>query len=572
MSKEGVGKNPKETETSPPGEATSSGHGLRRGLKARHLTMISIGGVIGVGMFLGSGATVRLGGPGVVLSYLLGGVIMMLVMIALGEMSVAYPVAGSFRTYASEFLHPYFGFTVGWIYWLSWLVVMSAEMVAATTYMSFWFPRSVTWIFGLLFALAMTVVNVRAVESFGEFEFWFSLIKVAAILAFIAIGAMAILGIGIRPALGLSNYTGYGGFFPHGLTGIFLAMVMVMVAYGGTEVIGVAAAETRDPERNVPRAINGIVARTLILYVGSVGILVGTIPWMRVGLTGSPFVKVFTLLGIPAAPHIMNLVVISAALSSMNSGLYTSSRMLYSLAEAGFAPRSLAVTDPKSKVPARAVLASTVSLYLGVLAYHLSPAGAFLYITGIAAFGFLFSWLVISLSHINFRRVFVKAHGAGALKYKMPGYPYTSWFAVGTMVVIITTLWFIPQQRAGLVSGLILLTGVSAYWLFLTWEHTLAGGRLPAPFVWLERAGRPGPTLGQGAVFRRERAKPAVKSAGEAPPPVFCALGLASFYGIEDDRSRSQGGEDTATAMQEGAQESPGDKDPSRNDRDGFDR
>ncbi|HHY38902.1 MAG TPA: amino acid permease [Clostridia bacterium] len=525
-----------------PDNATSSNRGLRRGLKARHLAMISIGGVIGVGMFLGSGATVRLGGPGVVFSYLLGGVIMMLVMVALGEMSVAYPVAGSFRTYAAEFLHPYFGFTVGWIYWLSWLVVMSAEIVAATTYMSFWFPRGMTWIFGLLFALAMTVVNVRSVESFGEFEFWFSLIKVMAILAFIAVGAMAILGIVIKPALGLSNYTGYGGFFPNGLRGVFLAMVMVMVAYGGTEVIGVAAAETRDPEKNVPKAINGIVARTLILYVGSMTILVGTIPWMRVGLGGSPFVKVFTLLGIPAAPHIMNLVVISAALSSMNSGLYTSSRMLYSLAEVGFAPRALAVTNPKTKVPARCVLISTASLYLGVLAYHLSPAGAFLYITGIAAFGFLFSWLVISLSHIYFRRSFVKTHGVKALKYKMPGYPYTSWFALGAMVVIIATLWFIPQQRAGLLSGLVLLAGVSAYWLFLTREHTLAGGRVPAPLAWLERAGRPGPVLGQNMLLRREGSRETLETPGDLPPVAFSALGLASFYGLEDElEDRSTG-------------------------------
>ncbi|MCK4260262.1 MAG: amino acid permease, partial [Halanaerobiales bacterium] len=328
--------------------------GLNRGLTARHLTMISIGGVIGVGMFLGSGATVRLAGPGVILAYGLGGVIMMLVMLALAEMSVGNPVPGSFRVYAAEALSPFVGYLVGWTYWLSWVIVMSAEIIAASTYMGYWFPRQYGWIFGIIFSIAMTIVNLGSVKSFGEFEFWFSMVKVIAIILFIIFGIGMIFGIVGEP-VGTTNYTQHGGFFPRGISGLLLSMVMVMVGYGGTEVIGVAAGETENPKKDVPKAINGIVIRTLVLYVGSIAILVGLIPWDSIGLSGSPFVLVFEKTGIPGAAIIMNIVVITAALSGMNSGLYTSSRMLYSLAKSGFTPPFLSKINEKTKVPTTAL-------------------------------------------------------------------------------------------------------------------------------------------------------------------------------------------------------------------------
>ncbi|AZR72911.1 hypothetical protein BBF96_05605 [Anoxybacter fermentans] len=433
---------------------------LGRGLTSRHLTMISIGGVIGVGVFLGSGATVKLAGPSVILAYALGGAIMMLVMLALAEMSVANPVPGSFRVYAAEALHPYAGYIVGWTYWLSWVVVMAAEIVAASTYMSYWFPRQYGWIFGIIFSIAMTWVNLRNVKSFGEFEFWFSFIKVAAIILFILVGASFIFGIIGKP-IGTTNYVKYGGFFPRGISGLILSMVMVMVGYGGTEVIGVAAGETENPKKDVPKAIYGIVARTLILYVGSIAILVGVIPWKNVGLSGSPFVLVFDRIGIPGAATIMNFVVITAALSSMNSGLYTSSRMLYSLAKSGFTPPILGKVNEKTKVPTYAVLASTFFLYVGVLVYYISPESAFLYITGISAFGFMFIWMLISITHIFYRPI-LEERAKGELEYKMPGYPYTSWLAAILLVGVLITLWFIPEQRIGIYSGigwLVLITG-----------------------------------------------------------------------------------------------------------------
>ena len=437
---------------------------LRRGLASRHLSMISIGGVIGVGMFLGSAATVKLAGPAVILSFALGGVIMMMVMLALAEMSVAEPVEGSFRTYAAESLHPYAGYVVGWTYWIAWVVIMAAEIVAASTYMRLWVSPELALVFGLVFAVAMTLVNLASVRSFGEFEFWFAMIKVIAIVAFILIGGAAILGIGPFTPIGIRNYVGHGGFAPKGVTGVLLAMVMVMVAYGGTEVIGVAAAETQEPETSVPQAVNGVALRTIVLYIGSMTVLVGTIPWFEVGLGASPFVRVYQLLKIPAAADIMNFVVITAALSSMNSGLYTSSRMLYSLAEAGAAPKFLTRLGKKSRVPYLAVVGSTFFLYVGVIMYYLVPKTAFLYITGSGGFGFLFSWLIISLSQIYMRRR-ILAQDPSVLKFKMPGYPYTSWMTVALITGVILTLPFVPGQRIGFISGLVWLGIVSLYWL-----------------------------------------------------------------------------------------------------------
>lgn len=467
--------------------------------------MISIGGVIGVGTFLGSGSTVRLAGPAVILSYVIGGAIMLLVMTALAEMSVARPAPGSFRFYAHNYLSPYFGFLTGWVYWLAWVAIMSSEIVAASTYMRFWVPASWSLFFGLGFALLMTAVNLTKVESFGEFEFWFSIIKVAAIVVFIAVGAVFIAGLAGRPPLGATNYLGQGGFLPLGLAGVALATVLVIFAYGGTEVIGVAVGESENPRRDVPRAINGIIIRTLVLYIGSITILVGVIPWREVGLTESPFVLVFEMLGIPAASAVMNLVVVTAALSSMNAGLYTSSRILYSLAREGQAPRFLAAVRPRSRVPARAVIASTLSLYGGVLLYHLSPANAFLYVTSISAFGIAFTWLIIVATHLAFRPKF-RAEGAAAtgsattgagpaptdvaagaapsapgtipaLSYRAPFYPWGSAFAALALVAVMVVMYFLPTERVGLISGGAAVAAVSLAYGALLLRQALARRR-----------------------------------------------------------------------------------------------
>lgn len=436
-----------------------SSHKLRRGLESYQLSMISIGGVIGVGMFLGAGASVSLAGPAVILAYALGGAVMFAVMLALGEMTVSRPAPGAFRVHAGLALGPYYAFVVGWMYYLSWVGSMSSEIVAATTYLDRWFPHSVSPVLAGSLVLALTVVNLAKVESFGAFEFYFASIKVVAIVLFILIGAALLIGYPGKPGIGLSNYVGQGGFAPNGFAGLVRGMALVMAAYGGTEVIGVAAGETKDPARSVPTAVRGIGLRTLILYVGSMTVLVGIIPWFRTGLRGSPFVLVYDALGIPRASDIMNLVVLTAALSSLNCGLYTSSRMVYSLAQESSVVGGLAEVSPKTGVPYRAVLASTAGVYAAVLIYWLSPGRAFLYVTSVAGFGFLFVWLIIALSHIEWR-----SRVTPDSLFRAPFYPYLSIISAVLLTGFMATLWAMPEQRVGIYVGLsVLLVLTAAY-------------------------------------------------------------------------------------------------------------
>ncbi len=436
-----------------------------------------------MGMFLGAGATVSLAGPAVILAYALGGGVMYAVMLALGEMTVARPAPGAFRVHAGLALGPYYAFITGWMYYLSWLGSMAAEIVAATTYLDRWFPHSVSPVLAASLVLILTLVNLAKVESFGAFEFWFASIKVAAIFLFIVIGAVLLIGYPGRPGIGLANYTGQGGFAPNGWNGLVRAMAMVMIAYGGTEVIGVAAGETRDPAKSVPAAVRGIAIRTLVLYIGSMTVLVGIIPWFQTGLRGSPFVLVYDALGIPRASDVMNLVVLTAALSSLNCGLYTSSRMVYSLAQESSVVRGLSVVSPKTGVPYRAVLTSTVGVYLAVFAYWLSPGRAFLYVTSIAGFGFLFIWLIITLSHIEWRRN-VTAGSA----FKAPLYPWLSIVSAVLLVAFLATLWAMPEQRVGIWVGLTVLLVLSAAYGLQRLSHIPQDEKvLPRPVLSLLR-------------------------------------------------------------------------------------
>ena len=413
------------------------------------MSMISIGGVIGVGMFLGAGASVSQAGPAVLLAYLLGGGVMFAVMLALGEMTVSRPAPGAFRVHAGMALGPYPAFLVGWMYYLSWLGSMSSEVVAAATYLNRWFSSRVSPVLAGSLVLALTLVNLSKVESFGTFEFWFAGIKVAAIVLFIITGIALLVGDPGHPGIGLANYTGQGGFAPNGLAGLVRAMTMVIVAYAGTEVIGVAAGETQDPSKSVPAAVRGIALRTLVLYVGSIAVLVGIIPWHETGLRGSPFVLVYDKLGIPRASDVMNLVVLTAALSSLNTGIYTSSRMLYSLARESSVVSNLSYVSPKTGVPYRAVLVSAATVYAAVMVYWVAPQNAFLYVTAIAGFGFLFVWLIISLSHIRWRSRVIQDS-----PFKAPLYPYLSISAAVLLFAFIGSLWSLPEQRVGLLSGL----------------------------------------------------------------------------------------------------------------------
>lgn len=423
--------------------------------------MVSSGGAIGVGMFLGSGGAISLAGPAVIGAYLLGAVLMMLVMAALAEMSIAMPVPGSLRAYASMCLGEWAGFVTGWMYWLSWVVLMAAEVCAVTTYLGHWMPTRSALSIGFVCALFMTWVNLMGVESFGEFDFWFCVIKVLAILGFIWVGASVVFGFGRFVPIGLANYVSHGGLLPNGTRGMLLSLSLVMVAFSGTEVLGVAAAETHEPHKSVPLALWAILFRTLVLFVMAIAVLVAVVPWNQVGVFGSPFVFMFESAGLRSPAHAMNVVVVIAAMSSMNLGLYTSSRMLHSLSREGMCSARLGVLDANS-VPKNAVLVSAAGLFAGVCLHHLSPSGALGAVMQVAAFGFMFTWLIIALSHIRFRQLFSRT-----LQFRFPGYPYASYMSAFCILAVLWSLWLIPGQRAGVAIGLSFVALTSLVFLLL---------------------------------------------------------------------------------------------------------
>jgi AAT family amino acid transporter len=344
---------------------------LSRQLSSPQLAMMAIGGAIGTGLFLGSALAVRVAGPGVILTYLIGAFIAVLLMRALGEMAVAHPTAGSFGVYAELYLNKWAGFTVRYTYWAGQCVAIGGEATAIAIYCQWWFPNTPQWLWILVFTIALLYVNARSVGSFGAFEYWFAMIKVVAIVLFVAIGAALIFGlVPHHPATGFANLTEHGGFLPNGLRGVWLSIVFVIFSYIGTEVVAVTAGEAKNPEIALPRAMRTVAVRLLLFYVAAIFVLVTVVPWTQIQLgasvTASPFVRVFQLIGIPAAAHIVNFVVVTAAASSMNCNLYLVSRMMYSLACAGYAPASFGRVS-KRGVPVTALLISAAGLSLAML-------------------------------------------------------------------------------------------------------------------------------------------------------------------------------------------------------------
>src|SRR5271155_4894250 len=382
--------------------------GLMRQLHPRQLTMIAIGGAIGTGLFLGSSLAVRTAGPAVLLTYCVGAVIALLLMGVLSEMAVAHPTAGSFGIYAELYLGPWAGFAVRYTYWAAQAIAIGGEATAVAIYCHWWFPGVPKWVWIVLFSVALIYVNARSVGSFGEFEYWFSMIKVVAILLFIAVGILLITGfVSHVPAVGLSNFTAQGGFFPNGFKGAWMALVFVIFSFMGTEIVAVTAGEAADPDKSIPRAMRQMLVRLSVIYLGSILVLVALVPWTDIqpgnDITASPFVRVFQLIGIPAAAHIMNFVVVTAALSSMNCNLYLSTRMLFSLARGGYAPASLGKLN-KQGTPLRALLVTAFGLAVAVVLAIAYPDSVFLYMFGVAIFGGLFVWFMIFLTHYSFRR------------------------------------------------------------------------------------------------------------------------------------------------------------------------
>ena len=443
--------------------------GLARQLSERQLSMIAIGGAIGTGLFLGSALSVRIAGPGVILSYIFAAGITLLLMGCLAEMAVAHPTAGSFGVYADLYLSPWAGFAIRYTYWAAQSIAIGGEAVAAAIYTQWWFPHSPAWVWVIFYSAVLILVNALSVGAFGEFEYWFSMIKVIAIVVFILLGVAILFGVHQERPIGLENFRAYGGFLPRGWLGAWLALVFVIFSFVGSEVIAVTAGEAKDPQRTIPRAMRSMLARLIIFYVGAIAILVGVIPWTQIqpgkSITVSPFVRVFDLMHIPAAAHVINFVVLTAALSSMNCNLYLGTRMMFSLARAGYAPEALGRVSSKS-TPLPALLLSAAGLGVATLFAFAFPASAYVYMFGIALFGGLFAWILIFLTHLGFRRHW-KRHGVSHLPFVMPLFPLTTILGGLAVLAILISTWWVPGMRVAIEAGipwLLLLTVMYFAW------------------------------------------------------------------------------------------------------------
>jgi len=440
---------------------------LRRLLNQRQLTMLAIGGAIGVGLFLGSGVTIQLAGPGVILSYMMGAIIALIVAFALVEMAVVHPDAGSFGVYAETYLSRWAGFTVRATYAFVQMIAIGAEVTAVAIYFAFWFPSVPQWIWVVGVSIALIVINTLQVARFGEFEYWFALVKVAAIVAFIAIGAALILGIGTRQAIGFSNLTANGGFLPHGWTGVWLALTLVLTSYMGVEVIAVTAGEAERPEQTIPKAMRTIVFRLIIFYVLAVTVMLAMTPWNQAGagngLNASPFVRAFAIVGIPYAASVMNMVVITAALSSCNTDLYLTTRMLFSLSRGHYLPEWIGTLSANG-VPGRALAVSSAGMAAAIIFAIYAPSKAFLALYGIAVAGMFFVWTVILITHIAFRRSLGKDRVA-RLPMHLLFYPYSTIVGILALLGITAATFFVPGLAMTVPAFLCFLAAVTIAYL-----------------------------------------------------------------------------------------------------------
>lgn len=418
---------------------------LQRGLKNRHLQMIALGSAIGTGLFYGSASTISLTGPSVMLAYLIGGVVIYLIMRMLGEMSVDEPVSGSFSYYASKYWGKFPGFVAGWNYWYCYIMVSMAELTAVGIYVNYWYPDIPQWLSALICLVVITAINLVNVSAYGEAEFWMALIKVVAILSMIVLGAYLIMADPAGYPANMSNLWEHGGFMPNGVWGLMLAIVVVMFSFGGIELIGITAGEADDPGKSIPTAINQVIWRILIFYVGTMFILMCLWPWNQVGMEVSPFVQIFDNVGIPAAAHILNFVVLSAAVSVYNSAIYSNSRMLYGLADKGDAPPMLQKLSSRG-VPVTGIYISSGITLLIVLANYLFPGEIFMYLFAVVIISAVINWVSISFTHLHFRKYCEKT-GHPIPKFHSWGYPYVNYFCLLFLLGVIVMMTQIESMR-----------------------------------------------------------------------------------------------------------------------------
>jgi amino acid transporter, AAT family len=413
---------------------STQNHDMQRGLKNRHIQMIALGGAIGTGLFYGSAQTIKLAGPAITLSYLIGGIVIFWIMRMLGEMSVDEPVSGSFSHYAYKYWGEFPGFLSGWNYWFNYIIVSMAELTAVGIYINFWWPNVPHWVSALIFLLLITLANLVSVKMFGEFEFWFAIIKVVAIIGMIVLGILMIFAGFGGPATGFSNLWAHGGFMPNGISGLVLSLVVVMFSFGGIELIGITAGEADNPKKSIPKAINQVMWRILIFYVGALTVMMIIYPWDKVGLDGSPFVQIFSKMGIPAAAAILNVVVLTAALSVYNSGIYSNARMLFSLAQQGNAPK-LFTNLSKGGIPVAGVLFSSALTLAAVVLNYLIPGKVFMYLISIAIIAAVINWSMIIIINLKFRKA--KGQDAAKLEFKTPLHPYSNYVCLAFLVMIV---------------------------------------------------------------------------------------------------------------------------------------
>jgi arginine/ornithine permease len=435
----------------------NTSHELKRTMKTRHLFMISLGGVIGSGLFLGSGYTISEAGPmGAILSYLVGGIIMFLTMLCLGELSVAMPVSGSFQTYTTKFIGPGTGFALGWLYWLGWSVTVALEFLAAGQLMERWFPDVPVWIWSGIFAVVLFSLNALSARAFAEAEFWFSSIKILAILLFIVLGGAALFGFidikGGQEAPFLSNFTAHG-LLPNGFSALIITMIAVNFSFQGTELIGIAAGESENPETTIPRSIKQTVWRTLVFFVLAIFVVAGLIPMEKAGVIESPFVVVFDSIGIPYAADIMNFVILTALLSVGNSGLYAATRMLYAMSKEKMASPVLTKVNKKG-VPMNALILTMGISLLSLLSGFFAAETVFVWLLSIAGLGAQVGWISITASQIAFRRKYIRDGGKlEDLKFKTPFFPVLPIIALTLNIIVLASLAFDSEQRLALYLG-----------------------------------------------------------------------------------------------------------------------
>ncbi len=426
---------------------------LTRGLKARHIELIALGGTIGVGLFMGSATTIKWAGPSVLLAYALAGIVMFFVMRIMGEMLYLEPVTGSFATYAHKYISPLTGYLTAWCYWFLWVTVGMSEVTAIGIYMNYWFPALAQWIPALIGVAIVATANLVAVKYYGECEFWFALIKVATIVVMLVIGfGVIFFGFGNGgQASGIVNLYSHGGFFAGGWKGFIFALCLVTAAYQGVELVGITAGEAEDPKNTLRKATKNIIWRILIFYIGAIFVILAIYPWDQLGTIGSPFVMTFAKVGIAAAAGIINFVVLTAAMSGCNSGIYSAGRMLYTLSKNGQAPKFLGKISP-SGVPSNAIKVTIACLLVGVFFNFIYPnSKLFVYIYSASILPGMIPWFALAISQLKFRKKWqeeMKTH-----PFKSPLYPISNYITIVFLCLVLLGMCFNEDTQLPLIVG-----------------------------------------------------------------------------------------------------------------------